>query len=106
MLECFNLDILPYSPDIAFLSVDAHRGGTAFREPLQVQDPDDWCIFSVEVRNTYGIPFEVTLERLEPGMLTTFDRTGRLIESLQRYHRIIGPFWSLQVRRLGVPITY
>ena len=66
MLECFNLDILPYSPDIAFLSVDAHRGGTAFREPLQVQDPDDWCIFSVEVRNTYGIPFEVTLERLEP----------------------------------------
>jgi trafficking protein particle complex subunit 9 len=69
MLECQNLDILPYSPDTAFLSSDLRREhvNDAYRESLQVKDPNDWCIFSVEVRNTYGIPFEVTFERHQTG---------------------------------------
>lgn len=27
----------------------------------------DWCLFSIEVRNTYGLPFEVTFERMDKG---------------------------------------
>lgn len=60
MLESFNLDILPYSPDTAFLAADEHKA------PLLIEEVDDWCLFSVEVRNTYGIPFEVTFTRQQP----------------------------------------
>ena len=31
-------------------------------------DDDDWCIFTLDVQNTYGLPFEVTL---------TFDSTSK-----------------------------
>lgn len=27
----------------------------------------DWCLFSIEVRNTYGLPFEVVFERINGG---------------------------------------
>jgi hypothetical protein len=26
-----------------------------------------WCLFSIEVRNTYGLPFEVIFERIDEG---------------------------------------
>lgn len=64
------MDILPYSPDIAHIPLyDAPDSGdsSCHKTALSTQDPDDWCIFSVEVRNTYGIPFEVTFEREQPG---------------------------------------
>lgn len=75
MLECQNLDILPYSADAAFIQGNSEHGnvyGTVYRDFLQVEDPDDWCIFSVEVRNTYGIPFEVTFERRQAGTQRLF----------------------------------
>ncbi len=28
---------------------------------------EGWCLFSIDVRNTYGLPFEVTLDRLQKG---------------------------------------
>lgn len=34
---------------------------------LHVGDIAEWCIFSIEVRNTYGLPFEVTFERDQEG---------------------------------------
>lgn len=30
-------------------------------------DEAKWCLFSVEVRNTYGLPFEVTFDRVQEG---------------------------------------
>lgn len=38
---------------------------------LHVGDIADWCIFSIEVRNTYGLPFEVTFERRQEGMFAS-----------------------------------
>lgn len=40
------------------------RGGVRRKEwdgLLGDTDVDDWCIFAVDVLNTYGLPFEVTL---------------------------------------------
>ena len=56
MLECHGLDILPYTADM----LRSVNGDECLEASLQVQNSEDWCIFSVEVRNTYGIPFEVT----------------------------------------------
>ena len=74
MLECHDMDILPYSPDTLtdLLREDVQDESTdvkARRELLNVEDDAEWCLFSVEVRNTYGLPFEVTFERDQPGML-------------------------------------
>ncbi|KAI0818742.1 transport protein Trs120 or TRAPPC9 TRAPP II complex subunit-domain-containing protein [Irpex lacteus] len=78
MLECHGLEILPYTPDMLNYSADNHDGKNGgVGSSLQVQSPDDWCIFSVEVRNTYGIPFEVTFEA---------DRHGKLNVSLPQDH--------------------
>lgn len=57
--------------------------------PLRVRDPkaeetpankrqvlfkdvegEGWCLFSIDVRNTYGSPFEVTLKRVQKGWQT------------------------------------
>ena len=72
MLECHAMDILSYSGATTALSpyvadndlVDAK----ARRSLLHVGDIADWCIFSIEVRNTYGLPFEVTFERNQEGL--------------------------------------
>jgi trafficking protein particle complex subunit 9 len=64
MLECYNMDILP-------LSVRDHEAKSAPRnkrqELLKGVEEDGWCLFSIDVRNTYGLPFEVTLERVQKG---------------------------------------
>ena len=28
-------------------------------------EEEGWCLFSIDVRNTYGLPFEVTLDRVQ-----------------------------------------
>jgi len=33
-------------------------------------EEEGWCLFSIDVRNTYGLPFEVTLERVQKGWET------------------------------------
>lgn len=73
MLECHGMDILPYSFDTisVFLNNKAsgELSGLSNRNTfLNVDDAADWCIFCADVRNTYGLPFEVTFEREEPGM--------------------------------------
>lgn len=30
-------------------------------------EDQEWCLFSIEVRNAYGLPFEVTFERIDRG---------------------------------------
>ena len=72
MLECYGMDILPYSPDTIYATTDnsltsTSGGGKSYKEILNVDDAADWCVFAVEVRNTYGLPFEVTFEREQEG---------------------------------------
>ena len=31
-------------------------------------EEEGWCLFTIDVRNTYGLPFKVTLERVQEGM--------------------------------------
>jgi trafficking protein particle complex subunit 9 len=63
MLECYDMNIMPY-PDFD------RRAGS--RQDGESQDENlesgkGWCLFSIEVRNTYGLPFEVTFERTDKG---------------------------------------
>ncbi|KAI0748229.1 transport protein Trs120 or TRAPPC9 TRAPP II complex subunit-domain-containing protein [Daedaleopsis nitida] len=81
MLECHAMDILSYSGATTTLPPGTDDGedispdAKARKALLHVGDIADWCIFSIEVRNTYGLPFEVTFEReqegAEPATLTT-----------------------------------
>ena len=71
MLECHAMDILSYSGATTALSPyvadEDMTDARVRRSLLHVGDIADWCIFSIEVRNTYGLPFEVTLERNQEG---------------------------------------
>ena len=71
-LECHGMDILPF----AFVTAALESGDGAatteregWKQTLEgVGDEDgEWCLFTVDVRNTYGIPFEVTFERNQEG---------------------------------------
>lgn len=65
------MNISPYSAVTAFSSAiqddDESPVGKARKALFGVENTADWCLFSVDVRNTYGSPFEVTFERQEPG---------------------------------------
>ena len=71
MLECHAMDISSYSRVTAFSSSlhddEESPSGRARKALFGVDNTADWCLFSVDVRNTYGSPFEVTFEREEPG---------------------------------------
>ncbi|KAJ3559110.1 hypothetical protein NM688_g536 [Phlebia brevispora] len=98
MLECLGMDILPYSPDTISSLSDAETDSTessARKLLLEVEQASDWCMFSVEVRNTYGLPFEVQFERAqsdattESESLTTFvppGSTSRVIIPIRKIH--------------------
>ena len=64
MLECHNMDIFP-------LSVGDYEAGKTpankRRELFKDIEEEGWCLFSIDVRNAYGLPFEVTLERVQNG---------------------------------------
>jgi hypothetical protein len=82
MLECSKMDVLhfpsyPKSPD--------NTNNDRF-SPLKFgDDTDHWCLFSVEVRNTYGSPFDVTLERTQNGEPTASSTTTIPPGSLSRW---------------------
>ncbi|KAF8628414.1 hypothetical protein AX15_003936 [Amanita polypyramis BW_CC] len=65
MLDCYGMDILP------FPSYSTAKTGAD--ENLLVSD-SAWCLFSIEVRNTYGSPFDVTLERAQEGIDSSFTK--------------------------------
>jgi hypothetical protein len=64
MLECYNMDVIP-------LRVGGHKGeetsANKRHELFRDVEEEGWCLFSIDVRNTYGMPFEVTLERVQNG---------------------------------------
>ncbi|KAJ7774579.1 TRAPP II complex [Mycena maculata] len=62
MLECHGMDILPF-PSYP-LELDQEQIGT---DDQCLGNETGWCLFSVEVRNTYGLPFEISFERIQQG---------------------------------------
>lgn len=63
------MDIFPFSP-IATLSPEdeAYDSDTNSRSHLlEVDNEGDWCLFTVDVRNAYTLPFEVHFERNQEG---------------------------------------
>ncbi|KAI8998543.1 TRAPP II complex [Trametes punicea] len=73
MLECHGMDILSYTGARTAVTEDddadeSSPEARARKSLLHVGDIADWCIFSIEVRNTYGLPFEVTFERKQEGV--------------------------------------
>ncbi|KAI6022691.1 TRAPP II complex [Pisolithus marmoratus] len=61
MLECYDMTIVPVD------AVDSLRS-KAIVPTIGVDDCHMWCLFSIEVRNTYGLPFEVTFTRSQDGI--------------------------------------
>lgn len=67
------MDILPFASVTAAQQAPIDSSGTAAAEGWKrtlegVGDEDgEWCLFTADVRNTYGIPFEVTFERDQEG---------------------------------------
>jgi hypothetical protein len=55
------MDILPFPSYSSELESDANGNDS------QLGNDAGWCLFSVEVRNTYGLPFEVSFEGAQPG---------------------------------------
>lgn len=61
------MDILPfpsYTSDDNNVSDDSVK---ARRRDLFIDDEASWCLFSIEVRNTYGLPFEISFDRTQEG---------------------------------------
>ncbi|KAJ4487929.1 TRAPP II complex [Lentinula aciculospora] len=61
MLESHGLDILPYP------SYPLGNDDNVMKNSLDlfVEDNGAWCLFSIDIMNTYGTPFEVSLERVQ-----------------------------------------
>ncbi|KAI0928535.1 hypothetical protein AcW1_005748 [Taiwanofungus camphoratus] len=98
MLECHAMDILPYSSTTTFASPDSSEVGEespmvkARKTLFNVGNVADWCLFSIDVRNTYGLPFEVTFERRQSGgenesttTLVPPGSTSRLILPIKKF---------------------
>lgn len=69
MLECSSMDILPFPSYPRWL----HRGNKDTAQ-LNIEEEAGWCLFSIEVRNSYGSPFDVTLVRVQKGKHLTNGR--------------------------------
>lgn len=81
MLECQAMDILSYTGTTTTTSSDDGADEVTLEAKtrtslLHVGEIADWCIFSIEVRNTYGLPFEVTFERNQEGEFSTVHSQG------------------------------
>jgi hypothetical protein len=65
MLECHNMDIFPLVVgDYEAEKTPENRSQALFNDV----EEEGWCLFTIDVRNTYGLPFEVTLERVQKGL--------------------------------------
>ena len=80
------MEILPYTRGSVVFGEDKTRE-SGKRKPLEVQDPEDWCIFSVDVRNTYGIPFEVIFESDQSGERTRDQYPLRTLMPIMHFRR-------------------
>jgi hypothetical protein len=103
MLECYGLDILPWSGQDGN-SADSDDESTSSEQMLlaDAKGDDGWFIFSIDVRNTYGQPFEVSFSREQPGNLViNLPLRAYSTTCLQIYYLWRRPGLSPQVLQLG-----
>lgn len=62
MLECHDLRLMPMV-DVNYDDIGSRACNSVIHLLPEVDDPTEWCLFAIDVRNTYGLPFEVTFER-------------------------------------------
>ncbi|KZT58996.1 hypothetical protein CALCODRAFT_219199 [Calocera cornea HHB12733] len=65
-LECQSMDVLRFTP-AEYNAEGALDKSDSRRVLLDIPKDGDWCLFTVDVRNLFGVPFEVTLERTQEG---------------------------------------
>ncbi|KAG6832127.1 hypothetical protein H0H87_002439 [Tephrocybe sp. NHM501043] len=82
MLECHAMDILPFPHDNPIFDDADDERIRSRRETLYVGNESSWCLFSIEVRNTYGLPFDVTFERFQEGSGLSLIRLAQIIHQL------------------------
>lgn len=66
MLECHDLRLMPMV-DVNYDDIGSRASNSVIHLLPEVDDPAEWCLFAIDVRNTYGLPFEVTFEREQAG---------------------------------------
>lgn len=89
MLECNGMDLLPFP---AYPHWQRPNDGNPKNERLRYLNIDDdtgWCLFSIEVRNTYGSPFDITLVRTQDGESTASSTTTIPPGSVSRWVLIL-----------------
>lgn len=59
MLDCHDMNVVNIRS--AALGSEEFGSGNEWTTLLKDVDELDWCILSLDVQNTYGLPFEVTL---------------------------------------------
>lgn len=71
MLECHDMDVSDWSSlGKRWNLTSPHDDLNETRRLLmEVDEPDGWCVFAIDVRNTYGLPFEVVFDRVDDGAL-------------------------------------
>jgi hypothetical protein len=110
------MDILPFVRILAApppVDEEEEVERKARRELLDIEDEGDWCLFSVDVKNSYGLPFEVHFERRQsgtkpasatrlvpPGSTSRFVRTVTIETLFSPVFRIILP-----LKRLSLPLS-
>ena len=67
MLECHGMDLLSFDGVESHDSDEEEEPNGSRRSLLSIGDEAGWCLFSIDARNTYGLPFEVTFERDQEG---------------------------------------
>ena len=71
-LICSGLEIVPYWTSETIGIEKGFSDDDAARRSLlsgSTENPDDWCLLTLDVRNVYSVPFEVIFERLQEGIL-------------------------------------
>ena len=61
------MDILPFDNAHGPSSDEEGHNSHSRQSLLNIGDDVGWCLFSIDVRNMYGLPFEVTFERDQGG---------------------------------------
>ncbi|KAG2144925.1 TRAPP II complex [Suillus cothurnatus] len=62
MLECHDLSLMAMV-DVDYDDISRRASNSVIHLLPEVDDPTEWCLFAIDVRNTYGLPFEVTFKR-------------------------------------------
>ncbi|KAH9180692.1 TRAPP II complex [Lactarius sanguifluus] len=83
MLECHNMDVFPL--DQGGCEETSEDGRAVLFKDVE---EEGWCLFSIDVRNTYGLPFEVTLDRVQKSEKTRTPDIDYLYRSAGSYDTV------------------